>query len=51
MRASHLAFNVVNVEQTFEHLVSHGQESKMSHEVTISNIGLFGKAVLPVIKT
>ena len=24
MGASHLAFNVVNVEQTFEHLVSHG---------------------------
>ena len=34
-----------------EHLVSHGQEFKMSHEATMSNIGLFGKEVLTVIKT
>ena len=34
-----------------EHLVSHGQEFKMSHEATMSNIGLFGKEALTVIKT
>ena len=34
-----------------EHLFRYGQESKMRHEVTMSNIGLFGKEVLPVIKT
>jgi hypothetical protein len=32
------------------HLIFYGQESRMSHEATMSNIGLFGKEVLPVIK-
>ena len=34
-----------------EHLIIYGQESKMSHAATMSNIGLFGKQILPVIKT
>ena len=33
-----------------EHLIMYGQESKMSHEATMANIGLFGKEVLPVIR-
>ena len=33
-----------------DHLIMYGQESKMSHEATMSNIGLFGTEVLPVIK-
>ena len=33
-----------------EHLIMYGQESRMSHEATMANIGLFGKEVLPVIK-
>ena len=33
-----------------DHLIMYGQESKMSHEATMSNIGLFGKEVLPVIR-
>ena len=28
----------------------YGQESKMDHEATMANIGLFGKEVLPIIK-
>ena len=32
------------------HLIMYGQESRMSHDTTMSNIGLFGKEVLPVIK-
>ena len=28
----------------------YGQESRMSHEATMANIGLFGKEILPVIK-
>ena len=33
-----------------EHLIMYGQESKMDHEATMANIGLFGKEVLPVIR-
>ena len=33
-----------------EHLIMHGKESRMSHEATMANIGLFGKEILPVIK-
>ena len=33
-----------------EHFVTYGQESRMCHESTMANIGLFGKEVLPVIK-
>ena len=33
-----------------EHLIMDDQESKMGHEATMSNIGLFGKEVLPVIR-
>jgi alkanesulfonate monooxygenase SsuD/methylene tetrahydromethanopterin reductase-like flavin-dependent oxidoreductase (luciferase family) len=33
-----------------EHLIFYGQESRMSHEATMSNIGLFGKEVLPVVQ-
>ena len=33
-----------------EHLIFYGQESRMSHEATMSNIGLFGKEVLPEIQ-
>ena len=33
-----------------EHLIMYGQESKMSHEATMANIGLFSKEVLPVIR-
>ena len=33
-----------------EHLIMYGQESKMDHEATMSNIGLFGKEVLPIIR-
>jgi alkanesulfonate monooxygenase SsuD/methylene tetrahydromethanopterin reductase-like flavin-dependent oxidoreductase (luciferase family) len=33
-----------------EHLIFYGQESRMSHQATMSNIGLFGKEVLPVIQ-
>ena len=32
-----------------EHLIFYGQESRMSHESTMSNIGLFGKEVMPEI--
>ena len=34
----------------FEHLIMYGQESRVSHEATMANIGLFGKEVLPVIR-
>ena len=37
-------------ELGMEHLIMYGQESKMDHEATMSNISLFGKEVLPVIK-
>ena len=30
--------------------LSAGQKSRMSHDATMANIGLFGKEVLPVIK-
>ncbi len=33
-----------------EHLIFYGQESRMSHQATMSNIGLFGKEVLPAIQ-
>ena len=33
-----------------EHLIFYGQESRMSHEATMSNIGMFGKEVLPIIQ-
>ncbi len=33
-----------------EHLIFYGQESRMSHEATMANIGLFGKEVLPEIQ-
>ena len=33
-----------------DHLIMYDQESRMSHEATMSNIGMFGKEVLPVIK-
>jgi hypothetical protein len=33
-----------------EHLIMYGQESKMDHEATMANIGLFGTEVLPVIR-
>ena len=33
-----------------EHLIFYGQESRMSHDATMSNIGLFGKEVLPTIQ-
>ncbi|MCH8989055.1 MAG: LLM class flavin-dependent oxidoreductase [Chloroflexi bacterium] len=33
-----------------EHLIMYGQESKMDHEATMSNIGMFGNEVLPVIR-
>ena len=33
-----------------EHLIMYGQESKMDHASTMSNICLFGKEILPVIK-
>ena len=33
-----------------EHLIFYGQESRMSHEATMSNIGLFGKEVLPTVQ-
>ena len=33
-----------------EHLIFYGQESRMSHEATMSNIGIFGKEVLPVVQ-
>ena len=32
-----------------EHLIFYSQESRMSHQATMSNIGLFGKEVLPEI--
>ena len=31
-------------------LIFYGQESRMSHQATMSNIGLFGKDVLPAIQ-
>ena len=34
----------------FEHLIMYGPESRVSHEATMANIGLFGKEVLPVIR-
>ena len=34
-----------------EHLIMYGQESKMSHQATMSNIALFAKEILPIIKT
>jgi alkanesulfonate monooxygenase SsuD/methylene tetrahydromethanopterin reductase-like flavin-dependent oxidoreductase (luciferase family) len=33
-----------------DHLIFYGQESRMSHEATMANIGLFGKEVLPEIQ-
>ena len=33
-----------------EHLIFYGQESRMSHDATMSNIGLFGKEILPIIQ-
>ena len=33
-----------------DHLIMYGQESRMSHEATMSNIGFFGKEMLPVIR-
>ncbi len=33
-----------------EHLIFYGQESRMSHQATMDNIGLFGREVLPVIQ-
>ena len=33
-----------------EHLVMYGQESRMSPEAAMANIGLFGREVLPVIR-
>ena len=33
-----------------EHLVFYGQESRMSHEATMKNIGLYGKEILPIIQ-
>ena len=33
-----------------DHLIFYGQESKMSHDATMKNIGLFGKEVLPEIQ-
>ena len=33
-----------------EHLIFYGQESRMSHQATMSNIGLFGREVLPEIQ-
>ncbi len=33
-----------------EHMIFYGQESRMSHDATMSNIGLFGKEVLPTIQ-
>ena len=33
-----------------EHLIFYGQESRMSHDATMSNIGPFGKEVLPTIQ-
>ena len=33
-----------------DHLIFYGQESRMSHDATMSNIGLFGKEVLPIIQ-
>ena len=33
-----------------DHLIMYGQESRMSHEATMANIGFFGKEVLPVIR-
>ena len=33
-----------------EHLIMYGQESRMSHDATIANIGLFSQQVLLVIK-
>ena len=33
-----------------EHLIFYGQESRMSHDATMKNIGLFGKEVLPEIQ-
>ena len=32
-----------------EDLIMYGQESRMSHDATIANIGLFGTDVLPVV--
>ena len=33
-----------------EHMIFYGQESRMSHDATMSNIGLFGKEVLPTVQ-
>ena len=33
-----------------EHLIFYGQESRMSHKATMTNISLFGKEVLPIIQ-
>ena len=33
-----------------EHLVFYGQESRMGHEATMKNIGLYGKEILPIIQ-
>jgi alkanesulfonate monooxygenase SsuD/methylene tetrahydromethanopterin reductase-like flavin-dependent oxidoreductase (luciferase family) len=33
-----------------EHLIFYGQESRMSHDAAMGNIGLFGKEVLPTIQ-
>ncbi len=33
-----------------EQLIFYGQESRMSHDAPMSNIGLFGKEVLPTIQ-
>ena len=37
-------------ELGMDHLIFYGQESRMSHEATMSNISLFGKEVLPEIQ-
>ena len=37
-------------ELGMNHLIFYGQESRMSHEATMSNISLFGKEVLPEIQ-
>ena len=33
-----------------DHMIFYGQESRMSHDATMSNIGLFGKEVLPTVQ-
>ena len=35
---------------SMDHLIMYGQESRMSHEATMANIGFFGKEMLPVIR-